>query len=376
MRDEWNFLEMQHFAVKIVCRKDSGETNTGSGTIVVDNGHFYVLTAGHCICYQNNGKYLLFNPKEISIVQYSESVEKVHKVLDIVKSDTGESDYAVLEIEKIEDGFDYAKKVKRAKMIVPNDTFQFGGYTKVASKGRLFSVSKVGDHCLHLSNLQIDGQICSGEELSRGCSGAGIFLYRHSRYYMLGYLTDIRDNSAAYSDFLWKDEENFNEIMSDDSRDDITVDLIQKWDEYDQLEIEQVQIEKFREENSEWMDNLRRKCAVLYPNEVDSKIKIFIDDFIRGEGSFQCIKDSNPTFDGDLQKLMNREIYRRTKMMPTVYESSTSARQDFLDLADYLTKRVKAKFPEDREELDLSSSYVDYQLALRLLNCSLKFKKS
>lgn len=135
-------------------------------------------------------------------------------------------------------------------------------------------------------------------------------------------------------------------------------------------------IDKFREENSEWMDNLRRKCAVLYPNEVDSKIKIFIDDYIRGEGSFQCIKDSNPTFDDDLQKLMNREIYRRTKMMPTVYESSTSARQDFLDLADYLTKRVKAKFPEDREELDLSSSYVDYQLASRLLNCSLKFKKS
>lgn len=142
------------------------------------------------------------------------------------------------------------------------------------------------------------------------------------------------------------------------------------------MEIEQVQIDKFREENSEWMDNLRRKCAVLYPNEVDSKIKIFIDDYIRGEGSFQCIKDSNPTFDDDLQKLMNREIYRRTKMMPTVYESSTSARQDFLDLADYLTKRVKAKFPEDREELDLSSSYVDYQLASRLLNCSLKFKKS
>lgn len=68
------------------------------------------MTAGHCICYQNKGKYLLFNPKEISIVQYSESVEKVHRVLDIVKSDTGESDYAVLEIEKIEDGFDYAKR--------------------------------------------------------------------------------------------------------------------------------------------------------------------------------------------------------------------------------------------------------------------------
>lgn len=334
------------------------------------------MTAGHCICYQNFDKYLPFVPKEISIVQYSESTEKVHKVLDIVKSDTGESDYAVLEIEKIEDGFDYAKKVKRAKMIVPNDTFLFVGYTKVASKGRLFSVSKVGDHCLHLSNLQIDGQVCSGEELSRGCSGAGIFLYRHSRYYMLGYLTDIRDNSAAYSDFLWKDEENFNEIMSDDSRDDITVDLIQKWDEYDELDIEQEQIDKFREENSEWMDNLRRKCAVLYPNEVDSKVKIFIDDYIRGEGSFQCIKDSNPTFDDDLQKLMNREFDKRTKWMPTIYESSTSARQDFLGLADYLTGKVKAKFPEDSEELDLSSSYVDYQLASRLLNCSLKFTKS
>lgn len=141
------------------------------------------------------------------------------------------------------------------------------------------------------------------------------------------------------------------------------------------MDIEQEQIDKFREENSEWMDNLRRKCAVLYPNEVDSKVKIFIDDYIRGEGSFQCIKDSNPTFDDDLQKLMDREFDKRTKRMPTIYESSTSARQDFLGLADYLTGKVKAKFPEDSEELDLSSSYVDYQLASRLLNCSLKFTK-
>lgn len=57
---------------------------------------------------------------------------------------------------------------------------------------------------------------------------------------------------------------------------------------------------------------------------------------------------------------MKREFDKRTKRMPTIYESSTSARQDFLGLADYLTGKVKAKFPEDSEELDLSSSYVDY----------------
>lgn len=62
--------------------------------------------------------------------------------------------------------------------------------------------------------------------------------------------------------------------------------------------------------------------------------------------------------------------------MPTFYESSISAQQNYLGLGDYLIEMVKAKFPEDRDELDLASSYVDYQLAYRLLNCSLEFKKS
>lgn len=40
MREEWNFPEMQHFAVKVVCKDDSGHETIGSGTIIVDNGHF------------------------------------------------------------------------------------------------------------------------------------------------------------------------------------------------------------------------------------------------------------------------------------------------------------------------------------------------
>lgn len=376
MREEWEFPDMQHFSVKVVCKDDFGHQTTGSGTIVVDCGHFYVLTAGHCVCYKEAESYIPFEAKDISIIQYIDSTEKVYQVQKCVVCDYGEDDYAVLEIEKIEDGFDYTNRVKRARMVIQNGTFLFVGYTQNASKGRIFYVSKVGDHCLHLKDVQIDGQACTGFVLSQGCSGAGIFLYRHSRYYMLGYLTEIRDPTAAYSDFLWKDEANFNNILSADSRDDITIDLIVKWDELDEKEIEQEQVDKLREEHSEWMDNLSRKCAVLYPNEVERKVKSLMDDYIRGEGSFQCIKDNNPTFDNDLQKLMSKEIDKRTKRMPTIYESSTSAQQNFLALADYLTERVKAKFPEDREELDLSSSYVDYQLAFRLLNCSLEFIKS
>lgn len=376
MREEWNIPEMQYFAVKVICKDGLEHQTIGSGTIVVDNGHFYVLTAGHCVCYKKSDCYIPFEVKDISVMQHIGSSEIVHQVQKIMFCDCGADDYAVLEIERIEDGFAYANKVKRAKMIIPNGIFLFVGYTKVASKGRLFHVSKVGDHCLHLKDLQLDGQQCSGEELSQGCSGAGIFLYRHFRYYLLGYLTDIRDKTAAYSDFLWKDENIFDSVLSVDSRDDITIDLIQKWDELDEKEIEQEQIDKLHAEHSEWMDNLSRKCAVLYPNEVERKVKNFMDDYIRGEESFQCVKDSNPTFDDELQKLMEKEIDKKTKRMPTIYESSTSAQQNFLTLADYLVDRVKTKFPEDREELDLSSSYVDYQLAFRLLNCSLEFKKS
>lgn len=376
MRAEWTFPEMQRFCVKVVCKDDLGNKTIGAGTIIVDKSLFYVVTAGHCICYKEGDSYVPFDAKCISIIQYADSVEKAYQVRKCAACDYGDDDYAVLEIDKIDDGYDYANKIKRAKMVVPDETFLFVGYTKLASRGRLFVVSKVGDHCLHLKDVQIDGQQCSGEELSQGCSGAGIFLYRHSRYYMLGYLTDIRDQTAAYSDFLWKDEVVFDNVLTVDSRDDITIDMVLVWDELDKKEIEQEQIDRLRLENSEWMDNLNRKCSILFPNEVECKSKSFMNDYVRGEELVMCLKNMNPTFDDELQKLMGKACERKTKKMPTFYESSISAQQNYLGLGDYLIEMVKAKFPEDRDELDLASSYVDYQLAYRLLNCSLEFKKS
>ena len=72
MREEWNFPEMQHFAVKVVCKDDSGHETIGSGTVVVDDGHFYVLTAGHCICYKTDEDYVLYDEQEITVMQYSD----------------------------------------------------------------------------------------------------------------------------------------------------------------------------------------------------------------------------------------------------------------------------------------------------------------
>lgn len=376
MREEWNFPEMQHFAVKVVCKDDFGHETIGSGTIVVDNGHFYVLTAGHCICYKTDEDYVLYDEQEISIMQYSDSKETLFPVQKIVICNYGEKDYAVLEIGKIEDGFDYVNKVKRGNMIIPNDTFSFVGYTTIATKGRIFSVTKVGDHCLHLKDLQIDGQLCSGEELSSGCSGAGIFLFRHSRYYMLGYLTEIRDETAAYSDFLWDDEDVFDSVLSVDSRDDITIDLIQEWDKLDEESNKQVAIGKLNEEHSEWMDNLNRKCSVLFPGEEKCKLSAFLNDYISGELRFMGLKNSNPTFDDELQKLLERGFEKKTKKMPTIYENSEFALQNLYKLEEFLIDLIKNEFPEDNKELDISNSYVDYQLAYRLLNCSLEFKKS
>lgn len=356
MREEWNFPEMQHFAVKVVCKDDSGHETIGSGTIVVDNGHFYVLTAGHCICYKTDEDYVLYDEQEISIMQYSDSKETLFPVQKIVICNYGEKDYAVLEIGKIEDGFDYVNKVKRGNMIIPNDTFSFVGYTTIATKGRIFSVTKVGDHCLHLKDLQIDGQLCSGEELSSGCSGAGIFLFRHSRYYMLGYLTEIRDETAAYSDFLWNDEDVFDSVLSVDSRDDITIDLIQEWDKLDEESNKQVAIGKLNEEHSEWMDNLNRKCSVLFPGEEKCKLSAFLNDYISGELRFMGLKNSNPTFDDELQKLLERGFEKKTKKMPTIYENSEFALQNLYKLEEFLIDLIKNEFPEDNKELDISNN--------------------
>lgn len=62
--------------------------------------------------------------------------------------------------------------------------------------------------------------------------------------------------------------------------------------------------------------------------------------------------------------------------MPTIYENSEFALQNLYKLEEFLIDLIKNEFPEDNKELDISNSYVDYQLAYRLLNCSLEFKKS
>lgn len=116
-----------------------------------------------------------------------------------------------------------------------------------------------------------------GKELSSGCSGAGFFLFRHSRYYMLGYLTEIRDETAAYSDFLWNGEDVFDSVLSVDSRDDITIDLIQTWDKLDEESNKQEVIGKLNEKHSEWMDNLNRKCSVLFPGEEKCKLRCILE---------------------------------------------------------------------------------------------------
>lgn len=193
---------------------------------------------------------------------------------------------------------------------------------------------------------------------------------------MLGYLTEIRDETAAYSDFLWNDEDVFDSVLSVDSRDDITIDLIQKWDKLDEESNKQVVIGKLNEEHSEWMDNLNRKCSVLFPGEEKCKLSAFLNDYISGELRFMGLKNSNPTFDDELQKLLERGFEKKTKKMPTIYENPEFALQNLYKLEEFLIDLIKNEFPEDNKELDISNSYVDYQLAYRLLNCSLEFKKS
>lgn len=375
MREDWLFPDLQHFAVKIECKNEAGNKESGTGTIVIDNGHFYVLTAGHCICYCKCEEYIQYAVDEISIVRYLNSHKEIYSVQKIIACDFGDNDFAVLEIEKINDGFDYANKIKLAKMIIPNDTFLFVGYTEFAPEGRLFSMKKVGEKYMHLNDVQIDGQQCLGKELTQGCSGAGIFLYRHSRYYMLGYLTSIRDVTAAYSDFGWNEERVFNKFLSEDCRDDITIDMIIQWQKIEEKEVEKETMESLRLEQIEWMDNLKRKCGVLFPYEAEQKAKLFLNDYVRGVELFQCLKDSNPAFDEDLQLLVRKECEKNAKKMSIYYDDPHIARNDFNNLNNSLLEKVQHKFPEDNIDNDLSSSYVDYQLAYRLLNCSLNYKK-
>ena len=111
--------------------------NLGSGTIIGSGENHYVMTAGQCVVGmdENNIMVECFNGSSFDEV-------KVRKVVCCKHNTATGDDYALLLIEKPDNGLDYCQIIKRFDLTIPEDSYIMLSYPPAARGGRTFDVKK------------------------------------------------------------------------------------------------------------------------------------------------------------------------------------------------------------------------------------------
>ena len=92
----FNLGKIKSISVKITC---PGNDNYGTGTLIKDDGYFYVLTAAHVIMNGNDP----FDIEEIKIEGFWSQNARIIKGVKIVKTNPApDKDYAIIRVDEPE----------------------------------------------------------------------------------------------------------------------------------------------------------------------------------------------------------------------------------------------------------------------------------
>ena len=371
--------DIRYVAVRINCDSTSGGQQQGTGTIIMDSGRYFVMTAAHCLMGKDKQRFCLSNIS-ISIILNKNNVValKIVAVEDFEEEE--DKDWALIEIEKPDIDFQY-ERVRRCYNAVDNykEDFYFYGFTELESAGALYKVdnrSTAGNYW-HLSNISIDGQADTAHQLIDGNSGAGVFFQHGEIFYFVGYVKALINKNGAYSDFVMFNFPQENTILTEDSVKNITLDVLQDW--IRQLSKNERTLAKSRlnEEHSEFLSNLERKMAVICSDEEDRARMTdnHISSYIEGNESMlallnkgNALYDELNVEDGDLLK----DIKNGRK---TSFATEESAEQDLKQVKDSYSKYAETKFKYDDEQKSLAKKYTAYRVAEKLMDCSIDYKK-
>lgn len=195
--DRFNLGRLQSISVKITC---PGDENYGTGTLIKDDGIFYVLTAAHVIKNVESDK--PFDIKEIKIEGFWNQNARIIKGIEIIRyNPDSDKDYAIIRIDEPEGcTFDFDNGL----FIVKNceDTFPYlsFGYSRGGGlTGRSRKLDYLGSGKWKI-NDEISTAGLSLMDVMRGQSGAGVFATDEHRFYMVGYVKSTVNDGDLHDD--------------------------------------------------------------------------------------------------------------------------------------------------------------------------------
>lgn len=343
------------------------EFNLGSGTIIASGDDCYVMTAGHCVAGMDMDciKVEWYNGREFVQV-------KVLGVICCKFEEHSGDDYAVLRIEKPDNDTDYKEIIKRFDLSIDEDKYFMLAYPPSARNGRIFEVkANIGDFW----NVTTD--VNYGQDdfktLINGCSGAGIFVYRHNRFYYVGMAVATRDQIGSFNDIFVKSPGVFDGYLPNDTKDVNYFDTLKIWEDWsDDLNAEERR-SIIRSLNVDWLEYLTRKAQVLFPRDYNKKVDMYIKYYVKGMKIITDMLQSNASFVNELNRANDKFFNKLLETHKEDFDTSDGAYADLQKIIDDVKASIASRFPEDKDGA-IAGDYALYRVAERLLNCHLDYK--
>lgn len=343
------------------------EFNLGSGTIIASGEDFFVMTAGHCV----NGM-----DKEHIKVEWFNGMSFVQlDVLDVVCckfNEKTDEDFALLKIDSPRTEIDYTQIIKRFDLNITEDNYYMLAYPPNARDGRLFEVkANIGNYWNVVADVDYGHD--DFKTLINGSSGAGIFVYRHNRFYYVGMAVATRDQIGRFNDVKVSSPTVFDGYLPDDTKDVNYFDTLKIWEDWsDNLNAEERR-KIIRKLNIDWLDYLIRKAQVLFPHDYNRKVDMYIRYYVKGMKIIGEMLQSNASFVSELNKVNDKFFNRLIENHKEDFETSEGAYADLEKIIDDVQKSIAARFPEDKDG-EIAKDYAMYRVAERLLNCNLDYR--
>ena len=361
-------------SVKIHC-EDSLDEEMGSGTLISDGTHYYVMTAGHCVLKKSNSQ--VFNVDDIVVTSYAESVPKTIHVREVcnLSNFSDNEDFAILLVDNPNVDFDYVNAIKRCGARIDGEFFFFYGFSELNQEGRMFQIKRTGKKQWHLEDDSISNQTVNAQKLMGGNSGAGVFFEKAGILYHVCYIKRMVDEHGSFSDLIVYPTENFDSVLDESTKETNLFQLVEKWTKFKKQEIDKTLKEEYLKNNVEYIENLERKLGILFPegNEASTKRDEYLDDYLRG--LYLKIELSKSPLVS--QQIVNEEsdLFEEFLKDRSVYVQGKDARDDMAKIRDDIKEAATRIIALKDQRNTISNGYARYSIAEKLLDCSLNYKE-
>lgn len=292
---------IDHISVRIYRYEGEDIVLRGTGTLFEDNGHYYVLTAHHCLEKETpDGTQIDFDLSKTRISFFHEDKEvdvPIHLDAGIPKDK--ERDWAIISVKKPVVGWDFDGKLKFSVSREADKTYESFPYPwSYKGEGRFVKLQSTNQRGAYHICDEIAGGRFAADTVMKGGSGAGVIRAKDNIMYCFGLLKETLED-GAFNDVVTVLPEAFLPYLSSQAEKKFTKLELAKWNQMDADEMKQQILQMLQTGQG---DEGKRTLVVQLLTET---IPAMLDNFEAGlaSGVLDCISANCETLLADEKEL-------------------------------------------------------------------------